>query len=37
LTPPARDALLGLASRAEGGLVFTSKAGKRMAQPTLSG
>jgi hypothetical protein len=37
LTPPARDALLGLASRAEGGLVFRSKTGKRMSEPVLSG
>jgi integrase len=37
LTPPARDALLGLPSRREGGLVFRSKTGRRLAQPTLSG
>jgi integrase len=37
LTPPARDALLGLPSRREGGLVFRSKTGKRLSQPTLSG
>lgn len=36
LTPPARDALLGLASRLEGGLVFRSKRGKRLSQATLS-
>jgi integrase len=37
LTPPARDALLGLSSRTEGGLVFRSKMGKRMSEPVLSG
>jgi integrase len=37
LTPPARDALLGLPSRAEGGLVFRSKRGVRLSQPMLSG
>ena len=37
LTPPARDALLGLPSRSEGGLVFRSKTGKRLSQPLLSG
>ena len=37
LTPPARDALLGLPSRSEGGLVFRSKRGGRMSQPMLSG
>lgn len=35
LTPPARDALLGL-PRA-GSLVFTAKRGGRLSQPTLSG
>jgi integrase len=37
LTPPARDALLGLPSRSEGALVFRSKTGKRLSQPLLSG
>jgi integrase len=37
LTPPARDALLGLPSRQAGGLVFGSKTGKRLTQPTLTG
>jgi integrase len=37
LTPPARDALLGLDSRSEGGLVFRSRSGVMMAQPMLSG
>jgi len=37
LTPPARDALLGLLSRQDGGLVFRSKRGRRLSQPTLSG
>lgn len=36
LTPPARDALLGLVSRSEGGLVFRSKMGRRLSQATLS-
>jgi integrase len=36
LTPPARDALLGLASRQVGGLVFVNKTGGRLAQPTLT-
>lgn len=35
LTPPARDALLELPHRT--GLVFVSKTGKRLSQPTLSG
>jgi integrase len=37
LTPPARDALLGQATRQAGGLVFLSKNGVRLSQPTLSG
>jgi integrase len=41
LPPPARDALLRLralpAYEAEGVLVFGSKTGKRLSQPTLSG
>jgi integrase len=36
LPPPARDALLRQPTRA-GDLVFLSKAGKRLSQPTLSG
>ena len=36
LTPPARDALLGLPSRPDGGLVFRSRRGVRMSQPMLS-
>jgi integrase len=36
LTPPARDALLTLPS-ARDGLVFRSKRGLRLSQPTLSG
>ena len=36
LTPPARDSLLGHPTRATGPLVFTSKQGKRLSQPTLS-
>lgn len=35
LTPPARDAVLGLAN--EGPLVFCSKTGKRLSQSALSG
>jgi integrase len=35
LTPPARDALLELPHRT--GLVFRTKTGKRLSQPTLSG
>jgi integrase len=35
LTPPARDAVLGLPR--EGSLVFYSKTGKRLSQSTLSG
>jgi integrase len=35
LTPPARDALLGLPR--DDALVFTTKQGRRFAQPTLSG
>jgi integrase len=37
LTQPARDALLAQPTRQEGGLVFVSKRGVRLAQPTLSG
>lgn len=37
LTPPARDVLLGLPTRQDGNLVFRSKRGRRMSQPTLSG
>ena len=37
LTPPARDALLGQPTRQDGGLVFLSKRGVRLSQPTLSG
>jgi integrase len=37
LTPPARDALLGLPTRAEGGLVFVTRTGKRLSQPVLTG
>lgn len=36
LTPPARDVLLGLPSRQDGGLVFRTKKGRRLSQPTLS-
>jgi integrase len=37
LTPPARDALLGQPTRQDGGLVFVSKRGVRLSQPTFSG
>jgi integrase len=37
LTPPARDAILGHPTRQDGGLVFRSKRGRRLSQPTLSG
>jgi integrase len=37
LTPPARDALLGLPSRQEGRLVFRSRRGVRLSQSMLSG
>ncbi len=37
LTPPARDALVGQHMRETGGLVFLSKRGVRLSQPTLSG
>lgn len=36
LTPPARDALLTLRPL-DGGLVFRSKTGRRLSQPTLTG
>ena len=37
LTPPARDTLLGLPSRREGGLVFRSKTGKRAGAADADG
>jgi integrase len=36
LTPPARDAILGQPTRQDGQLVFRSKRGVRLSQPTLS-
>jgi integrase len=37
LTPPARDAILGQPTRQKDDLVFLSRRGVRLSQPTLSG